>query len=157
MSTYSLLFILCFKLPVYQSSAECGGWFRLRRKSRKILYITVFTKYVSFKFRFGEGGLQPDSPSPRVRACYQTNCLIYETHCTSYLSACLLKLATRARCWCLYTLWSTHICTDFDRVVFSRFNVKIRVFGKPAIPKKQEHLRKNFAVMFMIFLHTHFT
>jgi len=48
MSTYSLLFVLCLKIPVYQSSADSGSWFRLRRKSCTTFYITVFTQYVSF-------------------------------------------------------------------------------------------------------------
>jgi hypothetical protein len=68
-----------------------------------------------------------------------------------------MKLATHAEFWCLYTLWSTTICTDFDHVVFSRFNLKIRVFGEPVIPNEQEKLRKKFAVMFMTFLYTNFT
>jgi hypothetical protein len=82
------------------------------------------------------------------RACYQKN----------YLSlAYTLKLVTHGEFSCLYTLRSTTTGTDFDQVVFSRFNLKIRIFGEPVIPNKQEKLRKKFSVMFMIFLYTIFT
>jgi hypothetical protein len=101
-----------------------------------------------FYFDLREGGCNPAGPFPRERACYQKN----------YLSlAYTLKLATHAEFWCLYTLLSTTTGTDFDQVVFSRFNLKIRIFGEPVIPNKQEKLRKKFAVMFTIFLYTIFT
>lgn len=51
----------------------------------------------------------------------------------------------------VYTRCGQHIGADFDRVVFSRFNLKIRAFfGESVISKKQEQLLKNLAVIFVI-------
>jgi hypothetical protein len=41
---------------MYQLSADFGGWFRQKGKSRKTFDIIMSTKFVFLTFRFGSGG-----------------------------------------------------------------------------------------------------
>jgi len=65
-------FYYVFLYSSISSSADCSGWFRLRRTSRKTFDI-VSAKYIFFKFYFGRGCSlkEPPPPPPHwVRQCY---------------------------------------------------------------------------------------
>jgi hypothetical protein len=68
-SAYSKLFVIFFSVIMYQSSADFGCRFRLKRKSRNAFDISVSTKSVCFLLLLWRRGSRLAAPTPWVRLC----------------------------------------------------------------------------------------